>query len=163
MTPRLINLIGGGAIIGLSALFYAQTLSERFASAPLARNPMAFPRLLTILLIVGGLVVIAQAVFTRRGALPGDVAADVNWPRAVLIAALAGAYFWAFEPWGFLLATALFLPLVIVVLGYRRALVIVPVSAVTVVGLWYLFARVFQIRPPGTGMDEVLRMIAGGG
>lgn len=163
MTPRLINLMGGGVILGLSALFYAQTLSERFATAPLARNPMAFPRLLTILLAVGGLVVIAQALLTRRGALPGDVAVPLNWPRVVLIGALAGAYFWAFEPLGFLPATAVFLPLVIVVLGYYRALVIVPVTAVAVVGLWYLFAQVFQIRPPGPGMDELLRLITGGG
>ena len=162
MTPRLINLMGGGAMLGLSALFYAQTLGERFATAPLARNPMAFPRLLTLLLALGGAVVIAQALFTRRGALPGDVAVPVNWPRTVLIAALAGAYFWAFESAGFLPATAVFLPLVIVVLGYRRALVIVPVTAVVLAGLWYLFARVFQIRPPGPGMDDLLRLITGG-
>jgi len=163
MTPRLINLMGGGAILGLSALFYAQTLSERFATAPLARNPMAFPRLLTLLLALGGAVVIAQALFTRRGAMPGEGVAPVNWPRAVLITAMVGGYFWAFESVGFLPATLVFLPLVIVVLGYRRALVIVPVTAVTLVGLWYLFARVFQIRPPGPGMDELLRMLAGGG
>lgn len=163
MTPRLINLMGGGAILGLSALFYAQTMGERFTDTPLARNPMAFPRLLTMLLAVGGLVVIAQAVLTRRGAMPGDVAVPINWPRVVLIGALAAAYFWAFEPLGFLPATAVFLPVVIVVLGYRRAMVIVPVAAVTLVGLWYLFAQVFQIRPPGPGMDELLRMVTGGG
>lgn len=163
MTPRLINLLGGGAILGLSVLFYVQTMVERFAETPLARNPMAFPRLLVLLLAIGGLVVIAQAVLTRRGALPGDVAVPLNWPRVLLIGALAAAYFWVFEPFGFLPATAVFLPVVIVVLGYRRALVIVLVTVVALVGLWYLFARVFQIRPPGPGMDELLRLITGGG
>lgn len=163
MPPRLINLLGGGAILGLSVLFYVQTMGERFAETPLARNPMAFPRLLVLLLAIGGLVVIAQAVLTRRGALPGDVAVPLNWPRVLLIGALAAAYFWVFEPFGFLPATAVFLPAVIVVLGYRRALVIVPVTVVALVGLWYLFARVFQIRPPGPGMDELLRLITGGG
>ena len=163
MTPRLINLMGGGAILGLSALFHAQTLSERFATAPLARNPMAFPRLLTLLLALGGTVLIVQALFARRGALPDAAVAQVHWPRAVLITAMAGAYFWAFEIVGFLPATLVFLPLVIVMQGYHRALVILPVTAVTLVGLWYLFARVFQIRPPGPGMDDLLRMLAGGG
>lgn len=163
MTPRLVNLMGGGAILCLSVLFHAQTLNERFAAAPLARNPMAFPRLLTLLLALGGAALIVQALFVRRGAPPEDMVARVNWPRAVLIAAMAGAYFWAFEIVGFLPATLVFLPLVIVVQGYHRVLVILPVTAVTLVGLWYLFARVFQMRPPGPGMEELLRMLAGGG
>ena len=163
MPPRLINLIAGGALLGLSALFFAQTLSERFATAPLARNPMAFPRLLTLLLALGGAVLVVQALLARREAKAGQAVAQVNWPRAVLIAAMAGAYFWAFESMGFLLATLVFLPLVIVAQGYRRMLVILPVTGVTLVALWYLFARVFRIRPPGPGLDDLLRLLAGVG
>ncbi|KPQ07088.1 MAG: Tripartite tricarboxylate transporter TctB family [Rhodobacteraceae bacterium HLUCCA12] len=162
MTPRVINLIAGGAILGLSALFYAQTLGDRFADTPLSRNPMAFPRLLVLLMALGGAVVIAQALLTRRGALPGEAVPALNWPRAALITALAAAYFWVFEPFGFLIATGLFLPLAVVALGYRRLLVIVPVTLVVLVGLWYLFAQVFQIRPPGPGMDDLLRLMTGG-
>ncbi|MBF9033873.1 hypothetical protein HKCCE2091_06445 [Rhodobacterales bacterium HKCCE2091] len=154
------NLIAGGAVLGISALLFSQALPGQFAGVELARNPMTFPRFLLVIFAAGGAVLLIQGLVGRRAA--GSAGPGLAWRRVLAVLVLAGVYLAAFAPAGFIPATLVFLPAVIVTLGYRNPLVIAAVTLLTVAGLWYAFAELFSIRPPGIGIDDMIRAIGGG-
>ncbi|WP_371056781.1 tripartite tricarboxylate transporter TctB family protein [Rhodosalinus sp. K401] len=161
MQKDLESLVGGGAVLGISALLFTQVLPGQFSGVELARNPMTFPRFLLLLFAMGGAALALRGLFC--GAQDRSEVPRVAWGRVFAILVLASCYFGAFAPVGFIPATLLFLPLSILVLGYRKPTVIAAVTLVAVVGLWYAFAEIFSIRPPGIGMEELLRMWGGAG
>lgn len=150
-------MLAGGAILGLAALLFTQVLPGRFDDVPVARNPMSFPRFLLLLLALGGVALMLRGL-TAAGR---HVALQAAWPRAASVAGLTLLYLVAFRPVGYLPATLVFLPAMMGFLGYRRPLVILVVTIATTVILWYLFAEIFVIRPPGAGLDTILRALGG--
>lgn len=153
------SLIAGGAILGISALLFTQVLPGQFEGVALARNPMTFPRFLLLIFTIGG-----AALFVRGLLVPGTApkaAQPVAWLRTLAVISLAGLYFAVFAPLGFIVTTTVFLPTMMLVLGYRNPLVIVMVTILCVVGLWYAFAEGFSIRPPGPGIDDMIRALRG--
>ena len=154
-----MDVIAGGAVLGLSVLLFSQVLPGQFSGVALARNPMSFPRFLLALMAFGGTVLVLRGVFGS----PTCIAPPIDWRRLGLAALLVAAYFTAFDPLGFAPATALFLPAIMVVLGYRRFAAIAIATALTISVLWFLFAEIFVIRPPGIGFDTVWRSVRGDG
>lgn len=156
----LESLVAGGAVLGISALLFTQMLPGQFSGVELARNPMTFPRFLLVLFALGGVGMVLRGLFQKRisKSLKG-----IAWGRLLTVLILAGLYLAVFAPFGFIPATLIFLPATILALGYRRMVVIFLVTLITVVGLWYAFAEIFSIRPPGVGMDDILRAIGRNG
>lgn len=144
-------------MLGASALLASQLQFDRFAEAALARNPMAFPGLLLLLFAFAGATLLLRGF---RGSRPHAMI-PVDWPRVIAVAVLLAAYFAAFQPLGFLPTSAVFFPAVVVLLGYRRPSVVLAVTIIALVVLWFLFAKVFVVRPPGVGLDELARSLLG--
>lgn len=147
-------------MLGISALLFTQVLPGQFEGVVLARNPMTLPRFLLVLFALGGAGLLVRGFFGAR--VSGAVGMPVAWLKVLAVLVLAGLYLTAFAPLGFIPATLIFMPVAMLALGYRNPLVIVLVTAVTVPLLWYLFTEAFSIRPPGIGMDDLLRQIGGG-
>lgn len=154
------SIIAGGAVLGISALLFTQVLSGQFEGVVLARNPMTFPRFLLGLFALGGAGLLARGRFAAR--TQATVGERVAWLRVLGILVLAAIYLAVFAPLGFIPATLIFMPVGMLALGYRNPLVITLVTIVTVPLLWYAFAEAFSIRPPGIGIDDMLRQIGGG-
>lgn len=157
------SIVAGAAVLGVSALLFTQVMPGQFEGVPLARNPMTVPRFLLSLFALGGVALLARGVLAAR-ALPG-MAGDVPppdraWAKVALTAGLACVYLMAFADAGFLPATVVFLPAVMLVLGYRNGLVIVATTVLSATVLWYLFAEGFSIRPPGIGFDDLWRALS---
>ncbi len=150
--PRCMSdLVGGGVLLGASAVLYAQTVGKGFAHAEIARDPVWYPRLILVLLALASLGLIVRGL-----AGPADKGAQAPlWGRFLAVAAAVTAYFLLFDVAGFLLASLVFLPAMTVLLGYRRPLVIGLVAVIFVGLVWYCFAEIFVIRPPGFGLDEL--------
>jgi hypothetical protein len=153
----LETLVAGGAVLGISALIYSQVLPGQFAGVELARNPMTFPRFLLALFALGGVFLVIRGFF--RAPRDRDDMPVVAWQRVLLVLLLATAYFAAFAPLGFIPTTLIFLPTSMLLLGYRRPMVIAFVTIIAVIALWYAFTEAFSIRPPGIGIDNVLRIL----
>ena len=154
------SLIAGGAILGISVLLFTQVLPGQFEGVELARNPMTVPRFLLLIFAAGGAALFIRGLLVPSAAAHDD-APPVAWRRTLAVVVLAGVYFATFAPLGFIPTTLIFLPATMLVLGYRNALVIVSVTLLCVVGLWYAFAEGFSIRPPGVGIDDMLRALRG--
>ena len=150
--PRCMSdLVGGGVLLGASAVLYAQTVGKGFAHAEIARDPVWYPRLILVLLAAASIGLIVRGLAGRAdngGSTP-------VWGRFLAVAAAVTAYFLLFDVAGFLLASLVFLPAMTVLLGYRRPLVIGLVAVIFVALVWYCFAEIFVIRPPGFGLDEL--------
>ena len=159
MTRDRESLIAGGAILGISALIFTQVLPGQFEGVALARNPMTFPRFLLAIFAVGGAILFLRGLLSS--AVPRQDPPVVAWRRTAAVVVLAGAYYGLFAIVGFIPATTVFLPAAILVLGYRNLVVIIVVTLVCVVGLWYIFAEGFSIRPPGIGIDDMVRALRG--
>jgi len=116
---------------------------------------MWFPRLLLILLAAASAGLIARGfVGAAEPGQPSPV-----WSRFALVTALVAAYFFAFDKAGFLIASLVFMPALTVLLGYRRWLVTGLVAVIFVVLVWYCFAELFVIRPPGIGLDDLSALL----
>ena len=150
--PRCMSdLVGGGVLLGASAVLYAQTVNKGFVHDEIARDPVWYPRLLLVLLalVSAGLIVRGLAgPVQKTGSVP-------LWGRFLAVAVAVTAYFLLFDVVGFLIASVVFLPAMTVLLGYRRPLVIGLVTVIFVALVWYCFAEIFVIRPPGLGLDEL--------
>jgi len=119
----------------------------------LRRNPIwpsTFPKILTILGLIVGLVVL----FTpkpKSNAAPKDGAIDLTrlgdyhiW-QALALLGLMVAYALTLRPLGFVGSTIGFLVLGSVLLGERRLHVLLPVAGIAVGSIWYLVQEVLGI------------------
>lgn len=150
--PRCISdLISGGVLLGVSALFYAQTVGTGLSHDEIARDPVWYPRLLLILLAAASAGLIARGLFGAKAQpQPQPV-----WPKFALVTLLVAAYFLAFDSAGFLIGSLVFMPALTLLLGFRRPLVTALVAVIFVALVWYCFAELFVIRPPGIGLDDL--------
>lgn len=151
MPRSLSDLISGGVLLGASALLYAQTVGTGFSHAEIARDPVWYPRLLLILLALAAAGLVARGLVgpvDRAGAHP-------LWSRFAAVTLLVAIYFLTFDTVGFLVTSLVFVPALSLLLGYRRPLVTGLVTVLFVVLVWYCFAEIFVIRPPGIGLDDI--------
>jgi Tripartite tricarboxylate transporter TctB family len=144
------DLIGGAAILAVAGIFFMQTVGTGLDDDEIARNPVWFPRVLIVLLALSGLGLLVRGLLLADAPAPRPV-----WPRFALVAAGVGGYFAVFDLVGFLIASLVFLPAIAVLLGYRRYLVTLVVTCLFVAAVWYCFAEIFVVRPPGFGLDEL--------
>jgi putative tricarboxylic transport membrane protein len=121
----------------------------------LRRNPVwpsTFPKVLTVLGIVVGMIVL----FTRKpatgegeakpdGTIDLSRLGDYHVGQAIALVVLMLGYAIMLRPVGFLGATMLFLILGAVILGERKIHILVPVAAIAAGSIWYLVQEVLGI------------------
>jgi putative tricarboxylic transport membrane protein len=118
------------------------------------RNPVwpsTFPKILSVLGVVIGLIVVLGLEKPTDQAEPS--ATDINFSRlheyklgqALMLLGLMVAYALALRPIGFLLATTLFLAGGSAILGERKWHIMIPVSMLAAGCVWYLVQEVLGI------------------
>jgi len=157
MRRRWADVWGGGAILGVSLLLLSQTLGDQFAHAEVARNPFWFPRLLLVLLTLAAVTMIVRGLATRQK----EAGERPLWWRFLLVVAAVGLYLLTFDRAGFLIGSILFVPIFAALLGFRRPILSVVFSILFVSALWFVFADVFIVRPPGPGYDSLMDSLRG--
>ena len=146
-------------VYGYAAFFTMDQLLPPF----MQRNPVwpsTFPKVLAVLGIAVGLVVLLGI---EKGATDDGApsATDINYRRlheyklgqALMLLGLMVAYALLLRPAGFLLSTTLFLVLGSAILGERKWVMMIVVSALAAGSVWYLVQQVLGIflRPFPTG------------
>ncbi|KPP85075.1 MAG: TTT-type tricarboxylate uptake system small permease component TctB [Rhodobacteraceae bacterium HLUCCA08] len=120
----------------------------------LRRNPIwpsTFPKILSVLGIIVGLVVL----FTPKPATGDDTPkdgvidpsrlSDYNLIQAIALLVLMVVYALALRPLGFLGSTIGFIVLGGVILGERKLHILIPVAAIAAGSIWYLVQEVLGI------------------
>ena len=113
--------------------------------------PSTFPKVLAVLGVIVGLVVLLG--LEKPDAEKEPSATEINYRRlheyklgqALALLGLMAAYALLLRPAGFLLATTLFLVAGSLVLGARTFHVMIPVSLIAAVFVWYLVQQVLGI------------------
>ena len=153
---RAPDLVSGAVLLALTLLLAWETLVPLPEGIEAARNPVWYPRILL------GLAGVASAGLLLRGLVGrGLTVPRPRYGRLAGVTAVLAVYFWVFGSAGFLLASAVLIPILAIVLGYRRIALAVLVSVLFCTGVWYVFAEVFVVRPPGAGVDTVLQLVRG--
>ncbi|MEL6571823.1 MAG: tripartite tricarboxylate transporter TctB family protein [Pseudomonadota bacterium] len=137
-------------IYGYAAFFTMDQLLPPF----MQRNPVwpsTFPKILAVMGVVLGLIVLLGVENEDSTKAPSS--ADIDYRnlgeykvgQAALLLALMVAYALLLRPAGFLLATTGFLVFGSAILGERKAHIMIPVSLLATVGVWYLVQEVLGI------------------
>lgn len=137
-------------VYGYAAFFTMDHLLPPF----MQRNPVwpsTFPKMLAVAGVVVGFIVLFGVETTTAATEPS--ATDINYRnlgqykigQAVFLLGLMVAYALLLRPAGFLLATTGFLVAGSTVLGERKFHIMIPVSLLATVGVWYLVQEVLGI------------------
>lgn len=138
-------------VYGYAAFFTMDQLLPPF----MQRNPVwpsTFPKLLAVLGVVVGLIVLL-GVEKAPQAEKEPSATDINYRRlgeykvgqALMLLAIMVAYALMLRPAGFLAATTVFLVAGSTILGERKFHIMIPVSILATVFVWYLVQQVLGI------------------
>jgi hypothetical protein len=149
----LVTALFGVFFLAGAALLWWEGSRQDFnvLGSGIAYDPLFFPRLL---LGLGGIFATGILIL---GLTTKNV--DRNEPRWNLwfaLVLLIAAYFWATVETGFLVATAPFVILFCVLLGYRRWAVTVPAAIGITVLVWYTFTAWLKVPLPSSGVFERL-------
>ena len=155
---RLAGLVV--ALFGAWFLWQANELGEGPGYA--AVGPKVFPIIVGLGLLGSGLALLAAGSRAPTQAADGADAGDeaglpVDWPTLGGLAGLLAAYVLLFQPLGFLLTSALFLPAGAWVLGNRahgRAVLAGVLLSVTV---YLVFTRLLGLELPAGPLEALLR------
>jgi putative tricarboxylic transport membrane protein len=148
VTKRTLDLAYAAAwLAGAAALLWA-SFGLQFENTPISRNPAWFPQLLLTLMLIAA-AVLAVRSFIRTTATP---ITSMRWQALAVTLLISALYLAAFVSVGFIPATVVLIPLMSWLLGFRRPLVIVLVTAGMTIGLWYAFTLLLNVTPPGPGL-----------
>jgi putative tricarboxylic transport membrane protein len=111
MTDKLI------VVCALALAGWYAWMTEKVTVLPFGDplGPRAFPRILTVALLISVVLLVIEMVFSKAGAKPATPAGDVpqnprgtRWVIAATVAATA-LYFFLFEPLGFVISSSAYL------------------------------------------------------
>ena len=118
-------------------------------------NARFFPKLMSIILIVLSLTMVLVNVFKRSpkpytndAAGQPDETGEKSWIRLLLIIVLSVAYFFGLNTLGFLIASALYMLLFLLILGTRKWYVLVSLTAAIPISVYVIFKILLSIPLP---------------
>lgn len=134
---------------GYAAFFTMDALLPPF----MQRNPVwpsTFPKIIAVFSILAALLILLGVEKTpeaqnSEGDMTFSKIGSYDWPQALGLLGLMVFYALALRPIGFLLATFLFLFLGAMILGERRFIPLVLISAISAASVWYLVEGVLGI------------------
>lgn len=135
-------------IYGYTAFFTMDATLPPF----MRRNPVwpsTFPKVLSVLGIVSSLLVLINAEKKQWTPGEGDIdyrrLGDYKIGQAIALLVLMVVYALALRPAGFIISTTLFLTLGAVFLGERNFKLLIPVSLIATLIVWWLVQQVLGI------------------
>ena len=135
-------------IYGYSAFFVMDELLAPF----LKRNPIwpsTFPKILSVLAVVTSFIILLKIERPVEGNSSSDVDLgefkNYKIKEAITLLGLMVAYALLLRPVGFLLSTISFLSLGGVVLGERKIYILIPITTLATLIIWYLVQGVLGI------------------
>lgn len=135
-------------IYGYSAFFVMDELLAPF----LKRNPIwpsTFPKILSVLAVVTSLIILLKIERPVEGNSSSDIdlgeLKNYKIKEAITLLGLMVAYALLLRPVGFLLSTISFLSLGGVVLGERKIYILIPITTLATLIIWYLVQGVLGI------------------
>lgn len=139
-------LLGACLIYGYTAWFTMDTSLAPF----MKRNPIwpsTFPKVLSVLGIIGCLIILLGLEKTEPKEADIDYRrlTDYHLGQALLLLGLMVAYALCLRPLGFLGSTSAFLILGSFILGERKWHVMIPVALIATLSVWYLVQEVLGI------------------
>lgn len=165
-SPTMADIVSGLLFVVLSGAIYATAL-QLPAGRGNAPGPGFFPELTAIVGVVVGLAICGRALVAlraqRRSAEPASAGRSRapsappqqetagDWLRLALLLGASIAYVFVLRPVGFMVASALFLALSLLILGERRILILLLVPAGLTGGVLFIFTSLLGLRlPAGT-------------
>ncbi|WP_432448364.1 tripartite tricarboxylate transporter TctB family protein [Aliiroseovarius marinus] len=114
------------------------------------RNPIwpsTFPKVLSVLGVFTTLIILLgfEKSESKEAEIDYRRLQDYHLGQALMLLALMVAYSLCLRPAGFLLSTTTFLALGSFILGERKWHIMLPVSVISAVGVWYLVQEVLGI------------------
>ena len=135
-------------IYGYSAFFVMDELLAPF----LKRNPIwpsTFPKILSVLAVVTSFIILLKIERPVEGNSSSDMdlseLKNYNTKEAITLLCLMVAYALLLRPVGFLLSTISFLSLGGMVLGERKIFILIPITTLATLIIWYLVQGVLGI------------------
>jgi putative tricarboxylic transport membrane protein len=134
---------------GYAAFFTMDALLPPF----MQRNPVwpsTFPKVIAVLSILTAFLLLLGVDKTApKDSSDSEMSLanmrDYDWPQALALLGLMVAYAFCLRPIGFLVSTFLFLCVGAMILGERRFMNLIPISAFAAGGVWYLVEAVLGI------------------
>lgn len=146
----MVDVVSGLLFALLSGAVFALSLPLPEATAGVA-GPGFFPRVLGTLGVVLGLMLCVRGVNAIRRGSSSTGPRTSGWAyylRLLALVLVASAYVVALKPIGFILASAGFLFLTLVLLGERRIAMLVVIPVGFTAGVYYLFSELLGLRLP---------------
>ncbi|WP_404364282.1 tripartite tricarboxylate transporter TctB family protein [Marinobacter sp.] len=151
MPKPLVELVAALIVIALSV---AGFLEAQEYSGPSGYLPKGVTALAILLSAIWAL----QSVMAlRKGEGAASPEKTINWPKFAFFTGLSLAYVIIIPLIGFFTSTLLFVPSVMLALGYRNKSILVAAPVIFVVVLYLLFGVILQVQLP----DELLLQLGG--
>ncbi|HEX6292119.1 MAG TPA: tripartite tricarboxylate transporter TctB family protein [Herpetosiphonaceae bacterium] len=153
--PRLVAL----ALLAIGLVILVQTFQIRQGGGYSAIGPRFFPVIVAL-----GLLLLSAIFLLRTTALPdldlmqqaASEEAATHWPSVGLIALALVVYAFGLGPLGYILATALFVPVVARMLGSTHLLRDVLIGIMLGVIIYFGFTRVLGVRLPAGVLGQFM-------
>ncbi|WP_157966367.1 tripartite tricarboxylate transporter TctB family protein [Oceanibium sediminis] len=140
------DTIFGLVMLGASGLLWLETTRPQYDGIPALNYgfpPDFYPKIL-----LGIWAFVSVLIIVRSRMIAQAEAEGLHPGKLVVSMAVVGLYCWLVGVIGFLLATIPFTGLFMAVLGYRRPVVMLAVTALFPVGVWWLMSGPLQIFLP---------------
>ncbi len=130
---------------------YAAWFTMDDSLAPFMRRnpiwPSTFPKVLSVLGIIASLIILlgVEKTTPKEAEIDYRRLTEYRLGQALMLLALMVVYALCLRPVGFLISTTAFLMLGSFILGERKWLVMIPVSLIATLGVWYLVQEVLGI------------------
>ena len=170
MKPQFENIVlGTGLIVFFAYVLFVLIPAEIFIPAGIrirALSPAFFPRIVSILMIGLGAGIVVQSLLQIRsvrlmGGVPPaqpeaddqqDTSTDLRLPVKIakigFASVLLFCYYWLIGIFGMMATSIVMMPAFSFLYGYRKWKLVLPLSVVLAVSLYYFFAKVAHISIP---------------
>jgi putative tricarboxylic transport membrane protein len=147
MRQGTLDLLIGMVLLALALFLLWESTEPRYAVRVPGHEfgPMFYPRL-----ILGIWLVIAVAI-TVRGALlmsSDESVQALEWGQLASVIVITGVYMWVVTLLGFVLSSALYIFVVLTLLGFRRPIIVAALSIGFPLVTWSVFQFLLRIPLP---------------
>ena len=133
------------AALAVAGWFYARATDT---PSTIGLTPNTYPELICGVLVVLGLLQAIFSILKLKKDSSGGGEVSVNWKTMLPVLVVLAIYAWCFTLTHFIITTIIFLFVEMLLFGVRKWKVIIPVSIVVPVALYFMFTA-FQIPLPG--------------
>ncbi len=150
------------AVIAVGAIALWQSLAVREGGGYSTIGPRFLPVTISIALLLLGVAFLITTTVRPDAYLVRKVAnerAATHWQTPALVGVLLLVYAFALAPLGYIIATALFVPVTSRVLGSRALVRDIVVGVLLAVVLFFGFTEALGVRLPGGVLEPVLDLL----